>query len=355
MIDIQRTIKLVTGALFDAEATWRGYLPEAGDWKKTALLITLPVILVAMIVAYLLGLVTSGASILGLRPTLLSTLLSIVLGVVAVAVCAFIFSVLARVFGGKHNFALGLAAISLAFVPAYAGQALSSLPWIGWLLSLGLAIYGLVLLWRIIPLYLEVPAGKRAPHYIVSLIATIVVFLVISSILGRGQFAGNQDSPFGGLSGAAGTSSTTGGGLFGGLTRRAELVAAADEDRYNPPSDGELSDSQVREFARVMERYGEVLREQEARFTELSERAEENERPSLGDIASLAASVGEMSGLSTAEIEIVKSAGGNWAEHQWIKQTLRTAWLQKDINDTVAHNYALYQEYEDELRDFISR
>jgi hypothetical protein len=57
--------------------------------------------------------------------------------------------------------------------------------------------------------------------------------------------------------------------------------------------------------------------------------------------------------MSTIEIEIVKSAGGNWAEHQWVKQTLRTAWLQKDVNDTVARNYALYEEYEDELRDFV--
>jgi hypothetical protein len=198
---------------------------------------------------------------------LLSTLISIVMGIVAAGVCAFIFSALAQMFGGKHNFALGLAAISLAFVPAYAGQALSPLPWIGWLLSLGLAIYGLVLRWRIIPMYLGVPAGRRAPHYILSLLATIVVFLVLSAILGRGQFAGNQNSPFGGISGTGSTSTTTGGGLFGGLTQRAELVAAAEEDRYDPPSDGELSDSQVREFARVMGRYGEVLREQEARLT----------------------------------------------------------------------------------------
>jgi hypothetical protein len=34
---------------------------------------------------------------------------------------------------------------------------------------------------------------------------------------------------------------------------------------------------------------------------------------------------------------------------------LRTAWLQKDINETVEHNYALYQEYEEQLRDTITR
>jgi hypothetical protein len=63
----------------------------------------------------------------------------------------------------------------------------------------------------------------------------------------------------------------------------------------------------------------------------------------------------QASGLGTIEIEIVKTAGGNWAEHQWVKQSLRTAWLQKDSSDAVAHNYALYQEYEDHLAAFVAQ
>ena len=62
----------------------------------------------------------------------------------------------------------------------------------------------------------------------------------------------------------------------------------------------------------------------------------------------------EAAGLQTSEIEVVKSAGGNWAEHQWVRESLRTAWIQKDINDTVAHNYELYLEFEDQLSAFIS-
>ena len=61
--------------------------------------------------------------------------------------------------------------------------------------------------------------------------------------------------------------------------------------------------------------------------------------------------VTEAAGLSTVEIGVVKSAGGNWAEHQWVKESLRTAWLQKEGNDTIARNYALYQQYEDQLAD----
>ena len=57
----------------------------------------------------------------------------------------------------------------------------------------------------------------------------------------------------------------------------------------------------------------------------------------------------EVGGLATAEMEVVKEEGGNWAEHGWVAQTLMTASRQKNTNDAVAHNYALYQKYADQL------
>jgi Yip1 domain len=350
MFDLARTGRLITGALFDSEATWRSYLSEAGDWKKTATLLTGPLIVAAGVLGYVIGFLGADVSLFGLRPTLGSALLGIVLAAIAATVVAFIFSALAAPFGGKQNFALGLAATTLAFVPGYAGQALSGLPWVGWLLSIALAIYGLVLLWRIIPLYLEVPQGKRAPHYIVSLLACIIVGLVISTVVGR-TFRG--DPAMGRVSTTSSTQpGAVGGGLFGGLTRQAELIAAADEDRYEPPRDGLLSERQVEEFVRVMERVREASIESGERLQEIAERAE-NEQVSFRDLGAVVSGMREAAGLSTVELEIVKSAGGNWAEHQWVKQTLRTAWLEKDANETVARNYALYQAHEDKLREFI--
>lgn len=186
MLDLNRTWQLVRGALLDPEPTWRSYLPEAGDWKKTVALLTGPLIVASTVIAYLLGLLASDGSLFGqFRPTIASSLLNIVTGAIAAAVVALIFSKLAGVFGGKDSFSLGLAATSLAFVPGYLGQALTWLPWIGGLLALGLGIYGLVLLWKIIPLYLEVPDGRRAGHYIVSLIASIIVMFILGGIAGR--------------------------------------------------------------------------------------------------------------------------------------------------------------------------
>ena len=63
----------------------------------------------------------------------------------------------------------------------------------------------------------------------------------------------------------------------------------------------------------------------------------------------------EAAGLQTTEIEVVMSSGGNWAEHQWVREALRTAWIQKDINATVAHNFELYQEYKEDLAPYIAR
>jgi hypothetical protein len=104
-----------------------------------------------------------------------------------------------------------------------------------------------------------------------------------------------------------------------------------------------------------MQRTREVVAERQARIEELAEQADNGEQVSFSDLGTMMTGITEVAGLNTAEIEIVKSAGGNWAEHQWVKESLRTAWLQKDINDAVAHNYALYLEHEDELSALIAQ
>jgi hypothetical protein len=207
-------------------------------------------------------------------------------------------------------------------------------------------IYGLVLLWRIIPLYLEVPDAKRAAHFVVSLLASVVAMFILGSIAGRilyGSMSG-MTSPDGQPA-----------SVLGGLARQGELLAAAQEDRYSPPDDGELTERQVKEFVRVLKRSSEVQEEKAERMKELAEKADKNENLSMSDLGQMMSSATDLSGLQTTEIEIVKSAGGNWAEHQWVRDSLRTAWLQKDTNDAVEHNYELYKEFEDELEPYISR
>lgn len=355
MLNLNRTFELIKGALFDAEATWRGYLPDAENWQKTAFLLTGPLIILAAVLGYLIGFLGSDASVFGFRPTIVSTLLGIVTGAIAAGVVAFIVAALAGMFGGKSSFAHGLAATSLAFVPGYLGQALAWLPWIGSLVALGLFIYALVLLWRIIPIYLEVPDGKRAGHYILSLIATIAVMVVISMLLR--PIIGPDMSDFRDFSDMRSSDNLPSGigGVMGEAMRQGQLMSAAEEDRYTPPSDGKLDEEQVEEYIRVMNRATDIMEEKGARMQELAERAEKNEEMSMSDMSEMMAGATQMMGMNTIELEVVKSGGGNWAEHQWVKEALRTAYVQKDINEAVAHNYELYKQYENELQPFVAR
>lgn len=354
MLNPARTMQLVKGSIFDSETTWRNYLAEADDWQKTAFLLTGPLIIISGVLGYIIGLVGSGASLLGLRPTLMYMLAGMIMSAIAAGVVAFIVSALAGAFGGKRSFAHGLAATSLAFVPGYLGQALNWLPWIGTLVALGLFIYALILLWRIIPMYLDVPDGKRVGHYIVSLIATVVTMFLISMVMRPIIAPTMPDRPSFSDSGSG--DGTPGiGGLVGEAMRQGELMAAAEEDRYEPPSDGKLSESQVREFVRVVERAGEIMEEKGERIRKLAERAENDEQLSMSEMSEVMRGATTMIGMNTIELEVVKSAGGNWAEHEWVKNALRTAYVQKDVNKTVAHNYALYMKYEDELQPFVAR
>lgn len=359
MIDLKRTVALVRGALFQPQATWRDYLPEAGDWKKTALLLTGPLIIASALIAYLVGFLGPDNALFGrFRPTLLSTAWNIVIGGIGAAVTAYIFSTISGLFKGKKEFALGLAATSLAFVPGYVGQAFSGIPGVGFLIALGLGIYGLVLLWKIIPVYLEVPDDSRLGHYILSLIATIVVMVILSVVVGGAMFAGGSQAAIGSLGGreaaVSSPGATGGGGLLGRLGRYGELMEAAENDTYDPPSNGRLADAQVREFIRVMGRSAELRGDQEARMKDLARRAEEDEDISMAEAGELLGGVTGMVGLQTAEIEVVKSGGGNWAEHQWVRDSLRTAYLQRDLNDTTTHNFRIYQKYETDLAAHIA-
>jgi hypothetical protein len=349
MFDLNRTIQLITGALFDREATWRSYLPEAGNWQKTAFQLTGPLIVASAIVAYLLSLVFDSSTIFSMvRPTLRSTAFGIVMGAIGAGIISFIFSALAGTFGGKNNFALGLAGITLAFVPGYFGQALTWLPWIGRWLALGLGIFSLVQLWKIIPIYLEVPDGKRATHYIVSLIATIVVMVVIGTVVSRLVLTPSVGSPFSSMSGAA-TSEQPSGGMFGDAVRRGELMEEAMKDTYTPPADGRLTEKQVRAYASVVQRVTKLQEEAAVRMRDLAEKVDNDGEASIKDLGAIMNGANEAGRLATSEMEMVKEDGGNWAEHGWVAKTLLTASRQKDTNDAVAHNYALYEKFKDQL------
>lgn len=347
MFDLQKTLNLIKGGLLEHMGTWQSYLDENHDWKETAALLTGPLILASVVLSSILGWVFSSQYMFVVRGGFWATILGLIAAVIGIFIAAFVFSYLASVFKGKHDFNKGFAALSLSAIPAYLGSVLGTLPLIGWLVALALGITSLVFLYKIIPLYLEVPEDKRVLHYIVSLVSTFILVFIVNMILGVGAYStGALNSTHTEKSGKASH------GMFGDLERQANMVDQAGKDRYEAPKDGEITEAQMATLIMNMQKVAEYRKRQEEQMKKLDEDMKDKKEFSFSDFGKLTSGIGSVMATANAEMEVVKSGGGNWAEHQWVKDQLRIASIQKDLNDAVKHNYALYQKYADQLKQY---
>ena len=199
------------------------------------------------------------------------------------------------------------------------------------------------------------PEEKRVIHFVVSLITIIICNMIVAFVLGVGG-AGSQirNSGFSTSENVAGKRASS--GVMGEAIRQAELMDAASADQYDPPSDGELDEDQVREFASVMRKtralQAEYTEKMEKVAAEMKAKEDAGKSPSLADIGKMYSGAGGLISANNAEMEVVKSGGGNWAEHEWVKQQLRVARIQQgEGSDANAHNYKLYEKYQEELED----
>ncbi len=342
MIDVQATLRWVQGVITDPAGTATAYREPLASWQQTFMQITLPVYVVAYLLAAVVAAITGGNFLLG---SIGFFVLSLVWVLAWTFVIAFIFDYLAGTFGGTRNFDAAYAVVGLAIVPAALGTVIGPLPWLGWLLSLAASIYSLVLAYRFIPGYLAVPDDARAKHFGLSILFAFVVNLIVTFALG-GLFASSfvYEPDFSAESESS-TATSTEGGLFGGIDRQADIADSAANDTYEPPADGKLTEKQVAQFVYVFEKTKQLR----SRLTERIEAASsQEEKPSFGDVFG---SIGDAVRAGTAEMEVVKTAGGNWAEHQWVRGQLETARIHQDLNDTTRHNYQLMLKFEDKLNE----
>jgi hypothetical protein len=352
--DLKKTIDLVVGGLTRPQETWTGYLGENPGWQQTLITLTGPLIVANVVLSLLLSRMMGTMSPFGLYGNWFAALvLALVFACVGFAVAVTVFNFLAGVFGGRSDFPRAFAAVSLAAIPAWvAGIVGAAIPWIGGLITLAGAVVTLVFLYKIMPLALAVPDSKRVLHFVVSIIAILVINVVIATLLGMGRMGGRPDYDLGDSSYGRGSSAAP--GMFGEIGRQAGLIAAASEDRYAPPDDGKVSREQVRWVADVAGKAQQTYEEEMARLKKLSEEIEDSDDPSPADMAKMYQGMGSVMSLNTVEMEVVKTGGGNWAEYQWVREQLRAARVQRgEGSDAIAHNFELYDEFEDRLEGVL--
>ncbi|WCM25472.1 YIP1 family protein [Sphingomonas sp. QA11] len=137
-------------------------------------------------VAGLIGALVFGYSLLGVtyRPSIgvavSSALVGYVLALISVYILSLIINALAPSFGGTKN------PVSAFKVAAFTGTAgwlagvFQIIPVLSWLALLGL--YGLYLLWVGLPILMKVPEGRATPYVVVTMLVSIVVFLVCGAV-----------------------------------------------------------------------------------------------------------------------------------------------------------------------------
>lgn len=353
--DFAKTLSLVKGGLIDHQATWKEYLETNPDWQQTATVLTGPLIVANVVLSVIFTRITGGFAYFGYYSNFFAALFwGLILAGAGIIIAVFTFSTLAGMFKGKSNFSRAFAAVSLAAIPAWVAGVVGALvPGYGFLIILAGGITSLVFMYKIMPLALEVPAGKRLVHFIVSLVIIVVVNMIVGGIIGtnsigsglaRGGF-GNQVSTSGALTGA---------GVLGEFERQGRLMAAAKEDSYAPPGNSELSESQVVAYVKVLKKtrviHAEYAEKVQNFSTNMEAKEKAGESPSAADLATMYRGIGGMMSANNAELEVVKTGGGNWAEHLWVKEQLRIAKIQLgDGSAAIAHNYQLYEKYKKDL------
>ena len=355
--DFAKTLSLVKGGLLDHQATWKSYLEENPGWQQTAVVLTGPLILANVVLSIILSRMIGGFAYSGYYSNVFAALFwGLVMAALGFTIAVFVFNFLAGVFKGKSNFSRAFAAVSLAAIPAWVAGVLAALiPFVGFLIALAGGIMSLVFMYRIMPLALGVPDNKRIVHFIASLVVILILNIIVGSIVGVGAMGSTvQRSVF--SDGDTATRSIIGAGMIGEIERQSRLMEAATADVFAPPADGELTVAQVRDYIKVLKKTRSIHAEYAKKMQKLSDdmQAKEaaGEKATWADLTRMYSGVGTVVSAGNAEMEVVKTGQGNWAEHSWVKEQLRTARIhQGDGSDAIAHNYELYKKYEEELGD----
>jgi hypothetical protein len=349
-LDLSKTLDLIKLGLTDPTAAWEKHFTGDISWQETAQLLTGPIIAAnAILIATFSSLFGGFGGFLhgaGFWGILFSSLIGAVVGVF---VSAGVFSFLAGKFDGQSNFSKAFAAVSLAWVPAFLGSIVAAIiPIIGGLVALAGFVLSLVYLYRLMPQALTVPATRRVLHFVLSLVAILIINMLISSVLGLGRMS-DQRTFSGGdpFSGSTDENTTRGSGMIGAMQRQGELMEAAGKHQYEPPSNGKVSRDQIASYVDVQRKANKV----QQRFQEkLENNMGAGQKQDLASLSRLGTSLSGAVGAQNAEMELVITGGGNWAEHNWVKAQIQTAVLHGgEGNAAIVHNYKLFQPYMEEL------
>ncbi len=190
-MSMQTMISILQRALLDSEMFWKEETQKETDVKSFIQAFVLPVVVLTAVVSGLLTMLFGyripmlGVIRPGLSDMLIQMVGMVVLYILSLLILGWVAAYLAKLFGGKEDFSQAVKMIFRISVPSLLGQILGTLPYVGWIIALGLGLYSLVLLYRAIPVFLNVSLENRVKHFILFMISAFVVSVVLNMTVGR--------------------------------------------------------------------------------------------------------------------------------------------------------------------------
>ena len=346
-IDPGKTVSIIKQGLTRPEDAWQDNPELAQDWRHSAALLAGPLVVVSALVSALFA-AMYGTAVYG-GGWFRMLLMGIVGGAVGMVIASFVFSFLAGHFGGKSDFNRAFAALSVAAIPGFIGSLVGAvIPFVGALLAIVGGIVSLVYFYRLIPLALEVPDGRRGMHFALGLVLVFVANILLFTALGPRVTPTLPPSSY---SDSAEGEAPRGSGLVGQMQRMGEVMDRAGSQQYEPPADGEISRAQLEAYLTVLQKTRAAQARYQQKVEDMQTAMEGQEKPSLAQLAQMGSGITGALSAQNAEMEIVVTGGGNWAEHNWVKNQIQTAVLHAgEGTPEIEHNYELVKPHLDSLQ-----
>ncbi len=188
-MDIKVLTNLVKDGIMTPEEVWRDFLKKGIVIKDLLQQYIIPIIVTVTVISTVLNMIF-GYPMMGGRfhPSIFRAVWMIIGGIVTYLASLYIFgwisAFLAEKFGGKNDLNRAVLMLFLISLPSFAGQILGTLPIIGFILSIGLSIYSLVLLYKAFPLFLDVPLNNQSKCFIIFILISVVVGMILGMITG---------------------------------------------------------------------------------------------------------------------------------------------------------------------------
>ena len=94
---------------------------------------------------------------------------------IAIVIMSWVAAYLASMTEGSNDQNRAMLMLFLVSIPSLIGQVLGTLPVVGLFVAMGLGIYSIILLYKAIPVFMEVPLEKRVRYFVLLVISSMVI------------------------------------------------------------------------------------------------------------------------------------------------------------------------------------